>query len=170
MIFNEIRRCRMGIPRGLFRLALFCAASILLLGFPCATGGASMDIDLDDYQWKNRIILVFAPSSDSEAYARQMGEFEGEEDGILDRDLVILELFKNGESRAGDTSLSARVAQRLRSQFNVEADEFSIILMGKDGTVKLRSPVPVPVSEIFGRIDAMPMRQEEMRRRKNLAR
>ena len=122
-----------------------------------------MDFDLDAYQWKNRIVLIFATSSDSGAYERQMREFEGQEDGILDRDLIILELFENGESRSGDMSLSERVAPRMRRQFDVGAGEFSIILIGKDGTVKLRSPVPVSVSEIFSMIDAMPMRQEEIR-------
>lgn len=126
-----------------------------------------MDFDLDGYQWKNRIILVFAPSSDSDAYKRQMQEFEGQEDGILDRDLIILELFENGESRLGDMSLSYGVAPRIRRQFDVGTGEFSIILIGKDGTEKLCSPVPVSVSEIFSLIDAMPMRQEEMRRRQN---
>lgn len=122
-----------------------------------------MDFDLHAYQWKNRIILIFAPSSDSDAYERQMRKFEGQENGILDRDLIILQLFENGEGRAGDTSLSEWVAPRMRRQFDVEAGEFSIILIGKDGTVKLRSTVPVSVSEIFSMIDAMPMRQEEMR-------
>lgn len=122
-----------------------------------------MDFDLHAYQWKNRIILIFAPSSDSDAYERQMRKFEGQENGILDRDLIILQLFENGEGRAGDTSLSEWVAPRMRRQFDVEAGEFSIILIGKDGTVKLRSTVPVSVSEIFSMIDAMPMRQQEMR-------
>ena len=125
-----------------------------------------MDFDLDAYQWKNRIILVFAPSSDSDAYKRQMQEFEGQEDGILDRDLIILELFDNGESRWGDTSLSERVASRMRRQFDVRAGQFVLILIGKDGTVKLRSAVPVSVHEIFILIDAMPMRQQEILRKK----
>jgi hypothetical protein len=129
-----------------------------------------MDFNLDAYQWKNRIILVFAPSSDSDAYKRQMREFEGPVEGILDRDLIILEIIENGESRAGDTSLSEREAPQMRRQFDVRAGEFSIILIGKDGTVKLRSTVPVSVSEIFSLIDAMPMRQEEMRRKQNSTR
>jgi hypothetical protein len=124
-----------------------------------------MDFDLDGYQWKNRIILVFAPSSDSDAYKRQMQEFEGQEDGILDRDLIILELFEDGESRWGDTSLSERVASRMRRQLDVGAGEFVLILIGKDGTVKLRSNNPVDTSKLFGLIDTMPMRQEEMRRK-----
>jgi hypothetical protein len=93
-----------------------------LFGFPYATGGAGMDFDLNAYQWKNRIILIiliFAPSSDSDGYKRQMREFGGQEDGILDRDLIILELFKNGESRLGDTSLSERVEPQMKRQLRI---------------------------------------------------
>ncbi len=126
-----------------------------------------MDVDLEAYQWKNRIIIIFAPSSDSDGYREQMGEFRAQEDGIQDRDLIILELFENGEGRLGDTSLSERVAPKMRRQFNVMEGKFSLILVGKDGTVKLRSKIPVSISEIFSLIDAMPMRQEEMRRKQN---
>lgn len=124
-----------------------------------------MDFDLEAFQWKNRIILVFAPSSNSDAYKRQMQEFEGREHGILDRELIILELFEDGETRQGNKSLSERVAPRMRRQFEVGEGDFVLILIGKDGTVKLRSNRPVAASKLFGLIDAMPMRQEEMRRK-----
>jgi hypothetical protein len=126
-----------------------------------------MDFDLEAFQWKNRIILVFAPYAGSDAYERQMRAFEGEEDEILDRDLIILELFEDGESRKGDMPLSESVAQRMRRQFDVEAGEFVLILIGKDGTIKLRSQDPVTTPELFSLIDAMPMRQEEIRRNQN---
>ena len=147
------------------RLAFLCLTSILLLGVLYVTGGTGMDFDLEAFQWKNRIILVFAPSSNSDAYKGQMQEFGGQEDGILDRDLIILELFENGESRRGKTFLSKPVAPRMRRQFDVGEGEFVLILIGKDGTVKLRSNHPVSTSNIFGLIDAMPMRQEEMRKK-----
>ena len=126
-----------------------------------------MDFDLEAYKWKNRIILVFAPSSASDAYKRQMQEFKGQEDGILDRDLIILELLEKEESRWGDASLSEEVTSRMRPQFDVGEGEFLFILIGKDGSVKLRSNHPVPTSKLFGLIDAMPMRQEEMHRKQD---
>jgi hypothetical protein len=36
------------------------------------------------------------------------------------------------------------------------------LLIGKDGGVKLRSSEPVSVKDIFGLIDSMPMRRQEM--------
>ncbi len=41
---------------------------------------------------------------------------------------------------------------------------FEVLLVGKDGGVKLRRDTPVPVADINSLIDSMPMRQSEMRR------
>jgi hypothetical protein len=38
-----------------------------------------------------------------------------------------------------------------------------VILVGKDGTEKRRNAAPVTARSIFDTIDAMPMRQREMR-------
>ena len=42
---------------------------------------------------------------------------------------------------------------------------FEVLLIGKDGGVKLRRDKPVAAFEITALIDTMPMRQDEMRRR-----
>jgi hypothetical protein len=39
------------------------------------------------------------------------------------------------------------------------------ILIGKDGEVKFQGELPVGLSDIFSIIDAMPMRQQEIRER-----
>ncbi len=41
--------------------------------------------------------------------------------------------------------------------------QFCIILLVKDGTQKRRDEFPVEPAVIFAQIDAMPMRQQEMR-------
>jgi len=43
-------------------------------------------------------------------------------------------------------------------------DDFAVIPVGKDGTVKLRKDRPVAPKDIFRLIDSMPMRQREMKR------
>ena len=39
-----------------------------------------------------------------------------------------------------------------------------MVLVGKDGRVKRRRDEPMPPEELWAIIDAMPMRQDEMRR------
>jgi hypothetical protein len=40
-----------------------------------------------------------------------------------------------------------------------------VILVGKDGTEKRREQTPIELADIFNQIDAMPMRQQEMKQR-----
>ncbi|MCS4120976.1 hypothetical protein GGP45_001318 [Salinibacter ruber] len=42
-------------------------------------------------------------------------------------------------------------------------DAFRVVLVGKDGTEKRREAEPVSARSVFDTIDAMPMRQREMR-------
>ena len=116
---------------------------------------------LDAYQWKNRLLLVFAPSKNSSAYQRQMQLFEGQKVAFDDRDLLVVKLLVEGTSYL-DQSIDEATAAQLRSQFNVGQDEFCVILVGKDGTSKWRDNTPVAPTVIFDQIDAMPMRQQEM--------
>jgi hypothetical protein len=56
-------------------------------------------------------------------------------------------------------------ARRERPDLGVTAQAaFEVILVGKDGGVKLRRGQPVAAAEITALIDTMPMRQSEMRR------
>lgn len=55
-------------------------------------------------------------------------------------------------------------ARRERSELGVDSQAaFEVLLIGKDGQVKLRRAKPVAVSELTALIDTMPMRQREMR-------
>lgn len=56
-------------------------------------------------------------------------------------------------------------AERLRQQFGITTEDFAVILVGKDGTEKQRSQTLIDPATIFSAIDAMPMRQQEMRDR-----
>ena len=131
----------------------------------CDKGISEMVFDLTSYQWKNRVIIISATSSATEKYRMQRGELDNRTEGVLDRDLLVLDLFENERSRVGDLFLTDDDVNKLKKRFNLMPDQFQVILIGKDGTIKLRSNKPVAASDFFGLIDAMPMRKEEMRRR-----
>ena len=61
-------------------------------------------------------------------------------------------------------NLTPEAARRDRPELGVGLQtRFEVLLVGKDGTVKLRREKPVAASEITALIDTMPMRQEEMK-------
>jgi len=74
--------------------------------------------------------------------------------------------FEEGESFIGKSPISDATAGSLRNQFNIKSGQPTVILVGKDGGEKPRSTGYVPIEDIFSLIDAMPMRQAEMRERR----
>ena len=121
---------------------------------------------LNGYKWKKRLLLVFAPKEDP-AYQKQMQLFKQQQVGLNERDLLIVQLLVEGTSRIDSQPIDSVLAAQIRERFEVEQQDFQVILVGKDGTTKRRDRSLVPPEVIFGQIDAMPMRQQEMRSRSN---
>ncbi|MEM7438356.1 MAG: DUF4174 domain-containing protein [Pseudomonadota bacterium] len=106
---------------------------------------------LHEYLWEKRPIIVFADSAEDLLFRRQMELLSEQETELEDRDVVVLT----------DTDPAAKSALRK----DLRPRGFQLVLVGKDGAVKLRKPRPWTVREISRVIDKMPMRQQEMRQR-----
>ena len=109
---------------------------------------AEMPADLDAYRWRDRLVLLFAASADDPAYTEQRDALEAVTEGLSERHIVVL----------ADTDPGA--AGALRARF--EPQGFEVLLVGKDGGVKLRQGQPVAAETLFATIDAMPMRRREL--------
>jgi hypothetical protein len=70
---------------------------------------------------------------------------------------------KQGTDPSGE-ALSLGTSADFYQTYGVERDEFVVILIGKDGGEKLRKTGEIlPTDLLFATIDAMPMRQREIR-------
>ncbi|MHC4121176.1 MAG: DUF4174 domain-containing protein [Planctomycetota bacterium] len=127
----------------------------------------SSRVDLGKYLWKNRLVLIFAASADDSLYRKQIDEFEGEIDGLVDRDVIVMELLDTGQTALARPRFNHGQQSLLRAEFEVPADAFELVLIGKDGTVKLKSEETVSAADLFVLIDSMPMRKDEMRMKAN---
>ena len=108
--------------------------------------------DLNEFLWIKRPLVVFADSPADPRYTLQM-EYLTERLEYLDQlDVVIL--------TDTDPSADSALRKKLRPR------GFMLVLMGKDGTIYLRKPLPWDVREISRVIDKMPMRQQEIRDRR----
>lgn len=108
--------------------------------------------DLSEFRWKKRPVLVFADSADDPAFIEQMELLRDRPEELAVRDVIVLT----------DTDPGARAPLRLK----MRPRGFMLVLVGKDGGIKLRKPFPWDVREITRSIDKMPMRQREIRERK----
>lgn len=131
------------------------------------TADSSVNLDrmvnLDTYRWKNRLLLVFAPSENDSNYQRQIRLLKEHQPDLEERDLLLIGILSDGSSPL-EQHLDKVDGQEMRDRFN-SPEKFQAILLGKDGTVKRRDEIPVSPEMIFQEIDAMPMRQREMRER-----
>ncbi len=124
------------------------------------------DLDLDSLRWKNRVLVLFSPSESDASFQLQKQGLASSAQGVLERDLMVLKIVEQGQSRAGNPLLSEKSVQDIRKRLGAVGGSFQVLLIGKDGGVKLRSSEPVSMKDLFGLIDSMPMRQQEMGSRK----
>lgn len=122
-------------------------------------------MDLNDYLWKKRLLLIFSPSESCSDYKIQMEELNNRKAENNDRDLLIIEILDEKVNHLDSISIFHEEGESLRKRFGVKKDQFTVILLGKDGGEKYRSKKYIPIEDIFAIIDAMPMRQAEMKER-----
>jgi len=71
--------------------------------------------------------------------------------------------FRMAEHRWVHRLLFVFALSRHGERFGVAHSAFRTVLVGKDGAEKRRDAAPVTARSLFDTIDAMPMRQREMR-------
>jgi len=140
---------------------------VLTAVFACSIFGGqkAMSMDLNQFQWKNRLLFIFAPEKGDAFFQALQSEISNQPDEISERDLVVFSIFETGPSYQENIQLDTRTAAAIRAKFAAPPGQFTCILVGKDGGIKLRQDSQVKLGEVFDRIDAMPMRREEMRQK-----
>jgi hypothetical protein len=122
-------------------------------------------MDLTQFQWKNRLLFLFAEDANDPFFKNLQNQIMAQKAEVDDRDLIIFELPVQGPARMGATPLDRKEADSIRTHFAIPSNTFSLILVGKDGGIKLKREDRVDLSDVFGLIDSMPMRQREMQQK-----
>ena len=123
-------------------------SGILLLSFMTIMIPKELQgIELNQYLWKNRIILTFADDEDHADLIKLKVEMNENNCEILNRDL--LHFHFSNEGKPGN-------------HITTNDQSFRILLIGKDGGIKYESNRSVSLIQLFELIDSMPMRQDEM--------
>ncbi|MEJ6479627.1 MAG: DUF4174 domain-containing protein [Octadecabacter sp.] len=113
---------------------------------------AASEVNLNEFVWIARPVIVFADSENDPNFRRQIELLQERPEFLAERDVVIIT-----DSRPDDPS-DARTRLRPRG--------FMLVLMGKDGQIELRKPAPWTVREISRSIDKMPLRAQEVEDRR----
>lgn len=103
-----------------------------------------------------RLVLVIARTAEQADFKKQKALLAANAEELTDRDVVVLEVFYDKLPPADEQFLAHLIGGR---------PAFAVVLIGKDGGVKVKRLRPIMPASLFETIDTMPMRRQEMRRR-----
>ena len=110
------------------------------------------DSDLSEFLWINRPVIVFADTAADPRFQQQIDLLTKGEPMLRERDVIVL--------TDTDPTAKSPLRKKLRPR------GFQMVLIGKDGGVKLRKPFPWSERELSRSIDKFPLREQEIRDRR----
>lgn len=116
-----------------------------------------------------RPLLVFSANGDDARLKRQVALLDQGADDMMDRFVLFTPIVPDGHnvSTPADspyTILASDQMKDVRGKFHIPAAAFAVILLDEDGSVMLRSQVPLDGDRLNAVIDKTPLRQAEARR------
>ncbi|MGP1992654.1 DUF4174 domain-containing protein [Zobellia laminariae] len=121
---------------------------------------------LESYKWKNRILLFVAHDTNDDALNTNLTAFTNGQKKLTDRDLVLF-LMSPEKVYDQDRSKLNLNAKLIYKRLELSHDFEGVLLIGKDGGIKLTQAFLLTPEAVFDKIDGMPMWQSEMRSRKD---
>jgi hypothetical protein len=133
-------------------------ALLVLLG-TCA----AQDVHpLAQLQGTSRVLIVFAPDSNSANFKRQLQLIERHGYELTQRNTVVMpaSLASTGtdDHFIGENLPLVTSGEQAdaRTRFHVQPGEFLVVLLNQDGTEQARSASPVDIHELIAKLDSMP--------------
>ena len=111
----------------------------------------AIDLQLADFLWANRLIVVFADTELDPAFQKQIALLLEHPNDLIVRDVIVI------------TDTNPATPSAIRRKLRPRG--FGLVLVDKDGLVKLRKPAPWDVREISRSIDKTELRRQEVRDR-----
>ena len=102
-----------------------------------------------------RRVLLFVDKANDTTLIQQKQLLDSDKAGCLERDIRIVIYITNQTDKT------------LLKKYNITQPQFTFLLIGKDGGIRLRSKKVIPKEQLFALIDVMPMRQDEIKRQRN---
>lgn len=109
-------------------------------------------------RWQQRVLLVGAPNTNQADFQQQKKLLTRAAPGLAERDFTVIEVPY--------AQLAPADRQYWTQELKQPLDRFVVVLIGKDGGIKRTATQPLAPASLFGTVDKMSMRREEMRSQK----
>ena len=149
-------------------LVLPILAALLMPQTPQQPPTPQMSRTLADMRDRYRPLLIFQDGKD-ERLREQLQLLTAHREDLLDRQIMLTIRPYAWAGMVDDDIMTFRDwsgEDALRHRFHIHPRDFTVILLGKDGTEKFRSHTLVTIDQLTRLIDTMPMRQQELSTRK----
>ena len=139
--------------RGMTTSVYWTRALVIVIGLFVVNFPVSAET-LNEMLWNKRVIITFSNAQSNPDRLSLKNQIDQLRCEFKNRHLVHIDLMKGSDEY-----------EKLSRQFLNSENEFTLLLLGKDGEIKLMTSRPSLV-DIFSLIDTMPMRRREMRSEK----
>lgn len=113
--------------------------------------------ELSSFRWEKRLVII-VDTIQKNTYSNQIKLFTKSLEELEERDILLF--YYDGKNLL-DTSGKNTDLHLPEGMFQKDSE---LILIGKDGSIKMRSPLPIDPKEVFQTIDQMPMRRSEIKK------
>jgi len=142
---------------------LFALASLMALTSGCCTPEPSSGAEwFQEQRWVHRLLVY---TEDGAEAARQRDLLAGADEDLIDRDLLVIQLDSSESLELVSGGADLPDPELFRERYGLPEGSFEVVLVGLDGGVKERRQSAMSGEELWGLIDAMPMRRDELRQR-----
>ena len=142
----------------LYRILFMVSVRLFLLLLFMVSVHEGMSQNLSEIRWENRVVFILNPPGAKAFDHPQISSFNDYEKEIQDRDILIFVLHQEEVYNLNREAINMEIESIPFSTYT------GLILIGKDGGVKLKDDFVVKPERIFDLIDSMPMRRAEIKR------
>jgi hypothetical protein len=121
------------------------------------TGNPRLDAapSLQAFRDKCRVLAIFEGSPDDRP-AVQDDLLRHENEALMKRDIAVLRIAGGGVFQLFDEPYDLSADDIREDLDGPSQDEFEVVLVGRDGTIKLRSQQPMSCAALFAAMDNLP--------------
>lgn len=117
------------------------------------------------HQWKHRVLLVMSNETNTESFQEQIEELTSNLTALNERKLIVYQINRNLFKQGLDKHSPWISNKKWYDLYADETKSLEIVLFGLDGGMKLYTEDLLTLEKLLEIIDAMPMRQSELRQK-----
>lgn len=120
--------------------------------------------DISKHKWKNRVLIIITDTITNKEFKSQISKLQQSTKDFQERKLIIYTVtphqYALGLSK--NTTKAWLNSSKFYKEMYTKDATFEVILIGMDGTEKLRQTEVLTSDKLFALIDGMPMRRYEI--------